>query len=209
MADVIHRTSLDLRCRCELFTGRRADVERLRRRLETISESTRRRGRRFPSSGSGNETEERSAMDVFSLDSSAFENAQAIPRRYSCEGDDVSPALRWANVPEGTRSLALVVDDPDAPRGVFTHWVAWGLDPGAQGLAEGEAARHEGRNGFGATGYRGPCPPPGHGRHRYVFRLYALDAEPELAAGATKAELEQAMEGHVLMTAELVGTYER
>jgi Raf kinase inhibitor-like YbhB/YbcL family protein len=84
-----------------------------------------------------------------------------------------------------------------------------GLDPGAEGLHEGEAARREGRNGFGTTGYRGPCPPPGHGRHRYVFRLYALDAEPELASGATKAELEQAIERHVLMTAELVGTYER
>jgi Raf kinase inhibitor-like YbhB/YbcL family protein len=148
-------------------------------------------------------------MDVFAVESSAFENAQAIPSRYSCEGDDVSPPLRWANVPEGVRSLALVVDDPDAPRGVFTHWVAWGLDPSAEGLGEGESAPSEGRNGFGATGYGGPCPPPGHGRHRYVFRLYALDSEPDLPARAAKAELERAIEGHVLMTAELVGTYER
>jgi Raf kinase inhibitor-like YbhB/YbcL family protein len=109
------------------------------------------------------------------------ENAQAIPRRHSCEGEDLSPPLRWSNLPEGTRSLALVVDDPDAPGGVFTQWVAWSLDPGAEGLGEGESVLREGRNGFGTTGYRGPCPPPGHGRHRYVFRLYALDAEPELA----------------------------
>jgi Raf kinase inhibitor-like YbhB/YbcL family protein len=148
-------------------------------------------------------------MSEFALESDAFANAQAIPSRHSCEGEDVSPPLRWSNVPEGTRSLALVVDDPDAPGGVFTHWLAWGLDPTAEELGEGDSAPNEGRNDFGASGYRGPCPPPGHGRHRYVFRLYALDADPELAAGAAKAELEQAIEGHVLTIAELVGTYER
>jgi Raf kinase inhibitor-like YbhB/YbcL family protein len=148
-------------------------------------------------------------MAEFALESSAFEHAQAIPSRHSCEGEDVSPPLRWSNAPEGTRSLALVVDDPDAPGGVFTHWIAWALDPAAEGLAEGEPAPREGHNDFGTRGYRGPCPPPGHGRHRYVFRLYALDAEPELAAAATKAQVEQAIAGHVLTTAELVGTYER
>ena len=112
-------------------------------------------------------------------------------------------------MPAGTRSLALIVDDRDAPGGVFTHWVAWGLDPAAEGLGEGESASHAGESDFGPGGYRGPCPPPGHGRHRYVFRLYALGAEPGLAAGAAKAELEQAIEGHVLATAELVGSYER
>jgi Raf kinase inhibitor-like YbhB/YbcL family protein len=148
-------------------------------------------------------------MSAFALETSAFDNAQAIPSRHTCEGEDVSPPLRWTNVPEGTRSLALVVDDPDAPGGVFTHWIAWGLDPAAEGLGEGESAPREGQNDFGTTGYRGPCPPSGHGRHRYVFRLYALDSDPELAAGAARTELEQAIEGHVLTTAELVGTYER
>jgi Raf kinase inhibitor-like YbhB/YbcL family protein len=148
-------------------------------------------------------------MDAFALETGAFENAQTIPSRHTCEGEDVSPPLRWTNVPEGTRSLALVVDDPDAPSGVFTHWVAWGLDPAVEGLGEGESAPHEGQNDFGTTGYRGPCPPPGHGRHRYVFRLYALDGDLELGASVAKAELEQAIEGHVLTTAELVGTYER
>ncbi len=148
-------------------------------------------------------------MDTFALETSAFENAQAIPSRHTCEGEDVSPPLRWTNVPERTRSLALVVDDPDAPGGVFTHWIAWGLDPAAEGLGESEPAPSEGQNDFGTTGYRGPCPPPGHGRHRYVFRLYALDADLELGAGVAKAELERAIEGHVLTTAELVGTYER
>ena len=105
--------------------------------------------------------------------------------------------------------MALVVDDPDAPRGIFTHWIAWGLDPAAGAMSEGEPAQREGRNDFGTIGYRGPCPPPGRGQHRYVFRLFALDFEPELAAGAGKADLEKAIEGHVLITAELVGTYER
>jgi Raf kinase inhibitor-like YbhB/YbcL family protein len=148
-------------------------------------------------------------MSTFALESTAFQHGEPIPDRYTCEGEDVSPPLRWSNVPEGTRSLALVVDDPDAPAGVFTHWLAWGLDPAAEEQGEREAAPGEGRNDFGASGYRGPCPPPGHGRHRYVFRLYALDAEPELGAGAAKADLEEAIEGHVLTTAELVGTYER
>jgi Raf kinase inhibitor-like YbhB/YbcL family protein len=148
-------------------------------------------------------------MAEFALESSAFEHAQEIPDRYTCDGEDLSPPLRWTDVPDEARSLALIVDDPDAPSGVFTHWVAWGLDPGADGLSEGEAAPSEGRNDFGTAGYRGPCPPPGHGRHRYVFRLYALDREPELASGTGKPELEQAIEGHVLTMAELVGTYER
>jgi Raf kinase inhibitor-like YbhB/YbcL family protein len=134
-------------------------------------------------------------MSEFALESSAFENARAIPSRHTCEGDDVSPALHWTSVPEGTQSLALIVSDPDAPSGVFTHWVAWGLDPGAGGLGEGEAAPREGRNDFGTVGYRGPCPPPGHGRHRYVFRLYALERDLELDAGAGKAELEQRSRG--------------
>jgi Raf kinase inhibitor-like YbhB/YbcL family protein len=148
-------------------------------------------------------------MADFALESGAFGHAEPIPNRHTCDGEDLSPPLRWANVPEGARSLALVVDDPDAPRGIFTHWVAWGLDPAAVGLGEGEAASREGRNDFGTVGYRGPCPPPGHGRHRYVFRLYALDRDLELESGTGKADLEQAIEGHVLTTAELVGTYER
>jgi Raf kinase inhibitor-like YbhB/YbcL family protein len=148
-------------------------------------------------------------MSEFALESSAFQHAQPMPSRYTCEGEDVSPPLRWTGVPDETRSLALIVDDPDAPNGVFTHWIAWGLDPATGELGEGEAAPSEGQNDFGTSGYRGPCPPPGHGSHRYHFRLYALDAEPEVGPGAAKAELEQAIEGNVLTTAELVGTYER
>ncbi|HEY3017200.1 MAG TPA: YbhB/YbcL family Raf kinase inhibitor-like protein [Gaiellaceae bacterium] len=148
-------------------------------------------------------------MSEFALESNAFEHAQGIPNRFTCDGEDLSPPLRWVNVPEEAASLALLVDDPDAPNGVFTHWIAWGLDPGAGGLEEGEVAPSEGRNDFGTVGYRGPCPPPGHGRHRYVFRLYALERDLVLAAGVGKAELEDALEGNVVTTAELVGTYER
>ena len=149
-------------------------------------------------------------MDAFSLESSAFDNAQAIPSRHSCDGEDLSPPLRWSNVPEGTRSFALVVDDPDALGGVFTHWTAWGLDPGAGGLGEGEPAPGEGQNDFGTTGYRGPCPPPGHGAHRYVFDLYALDVQHiGLGEGASRQEVEQQIEGHILAKAQLAGSYER
>jgi Raf kinase inhibitor-like YbhB/YbcL family protein len=145
----------------------------------------------------------------FALQSSAFEHGEPIPRRHCCEGEDLSPPLAWSGAPEGTRSLALVVDDPDAPARTFTHWLGWALDPGAQALGEGEAAPVEGRNDFGTSGYRGPCPPPGHGRHRYFFRLYALDFDPDLRPGAGKGELERALEGHTLAVAELIGTYER
>jgi Raf kinase inhibitor-like YbhB/YbcL family protein len=143
------------------------------------------------------------------LASSAFADGQPIPRRHSCEGVDVSPPLSWTSVPEGATSLALIVDDPDAPRGTFTHWLSWGLDPAAGGLGEGEAAPVEGRNSFGESGYRGPCPPPGHGPHRYFFRLHALEDELELEPRASKTEVEQALAGRSVAVAELMGTYER
>jgi Raf kinase inhibitor-like YbhB/YbcL family protein len=143
----------------------------------------------------------------FEITSAAFKAGGTIPSRYSCDGENVSPPLSFAGAPADTRSLALVVDDPDAPVGTFTHWLAWGIDPGADGLDEGQAAPREGRNGFGTTGYAGPCPP--RGRHRYFFRLHALDAELDLQPGADRDRLERALDGHVLETAELMGGYER
>jgi Raf kinase inhibitor-like YbhB/YbcL family protein len=148
-------------------------------------------------------------MAEFELTSPAFERGQPLPRKHTCEGEDVSPPLSWSGVPEGTGSLALVVNDPDAPSGTFTHWLSWGIDPGAGNLAEGETPPIEGRNDFGSSGWRGPCPPPGHGPHRYFFRLYALEGELDLPAGAGKAEVEQAIAQRVLAAAELGGTYER
>jgi Raf kinase inhibitor-like YbhB/YbcL family protein len=148
-------------------------------------------------------------MAEFSLTSTAFESGGEIPMRHTCEGENVSPELSWESPPEGAETLALILDDPDAPRGTFTHWVAWGIDPADGSLPEGRSAPAEGENGMGNLGYAGPCPPPGHGRHRYFFRLYALDAEPDLAAGASRERLEAALDGHVLATAELMGGYER
>ena len=148
-------------------------------------------------------------MAVFELLTPAFESGQPIPRKYTCDGEDVSPPLAWSGVPDGTRSLALVVDDPDAPRGTFTHWLAWGIDAAAGGLREGEAPPVEGENDFGQLGWRGPCPPPGHGPHRYVFRLHALESKLDVAAGAGKVEVERALEGRSRAVAQLVGMYER
>ncbi|MDH4177289.1 MAG: YbhB/YbcL family Raf kinase inhibitor-like protein [Thermoleophilia bacterium] len=145
---------------------------------------------------------------VLTLTSTAFVGGDPIPARHSCDDADLSPGLAWSGLPEGTASLALLVDDPDAPGGSFTHWLAWDLDPAAGELPEGAAALADGRNGFGGRGYRGPCPPRG-GPHQYLFRLYALDAPLSLEPGADKAAFQAALAGHVLGAGELTGTYER
>jgi Raf kinase inhibitor-like YbhB/YbcL family protein len=149
------------------------------------------------------------AVVEFLLTSSAFTEGGAIPRRYTCDGQDRSPPLSWTAPPTGSRSLALILDDPDAPGGRFIHWLAWGIPPDTGGLAEGEAAPLEGRNDFGTVGYRGPCPPRGRGPHRYRFRLHALAEDLRLTPGAGVAELERALTGNLLQVAELVGIYER
>jgi Raf kinase inhibitor-like YbhB/YbcL family protein len=148
-------------------------------------------------------------MAEFELTSTAFNEGQPIPQKHSCDGDNVSPPLAWSSPPEGTRSLALILHDPDAPSGDFVHWVAWGIDASADGLAEGEHPPGEGANGLGENGYGGPCPPPGHGAHRYQHELFALDTELDLEEGASREQLEEAIDGHVLGGAELIGTYER
>ena len=139
------------------------------------------------------------------LMSACFGDGEQIPVRHTCDGDDVSPPLAWTAPRDGAVSLALCLDDPDAGRYPFTHWLAWGLPAAAGGLGEGELAPAEGRNDFGAPGYRGPCPPPGK-PHRYLFRLYALDAELELGPADQRLSFDAALEGHVLEKAELTGT---
>jgi Raf kinase inhibitor-like YbhB/YbcL family protein len=139
----------------------------------------------------------------------AFAAGQPVPRRYSCEGEDVSPPLEWAGVPAETVPVALIVDDPDAPVGTFAHSLEWGISPDDGGLAGGQRARREGRNDFGEVGYRGPCPPPGHGVHRYFFRPYALGSEPAVVFGSGRKELGRTIEDKIVARAELVGTYER
>ncbi len=145
------------------------------------------------------------------MTSKAFANSEAIPRQHTGEGDDVSPALSWEGVPEGTAELALICDDPDAPTPTpWVHWVLYGIPADCSGLAEGEnGGAVEGSTSWGAPGYRGPMPPPGHGVHRYFFKIFALEQKVELGPGATKEALLDAIQKHVMTKAELVGTYER
>lgn len=155
-------------------------------------------------------------MATLTLESTAFQHQGAIPKRYTCEGDDVSPPLAFGGFPSGTKSLALIVDDPDAPdpaapKRVYVHWVLYELPPSATSLPEGgsplPAGTRQGKNDWGKTGYGGPCPPIG--RHRYFHKLYALDTLLGDLHEPTKAALEKAMEGHVLAKVELMGTYQK
>lgn len=145
---------------------------------------------------------------MMKLESSAFKNGQPIPKKYTCSGNDTSPPLRIVDAPKGTKSFALIVDDPDAPSGTFDHWLAWNISSTTQELTEGVKVPNQGENGFGDLRYRGPCPPPGK-PHRYFFKLYALDTMLTLKDGVSKAQLEHALEGHILGQAELMGTFQR
>lgn len=143
------------------------------------------------------------------LQSSAFAANQPVPQRYSCDGANVSPPLNISNIPSQAQSLALIVDDPDAPRGTFTHWLLWNIPPDTRSIAEGLPPTNavQGLNDFGLIGYGGPCPPSG--THRYRFKLYALDSDLNLPQGARVKDLERAMRPHVLSESILMGTYHR
>ncbi len=143
------------------------------------------------------------------IGSSAFEGHKAIPPRHTGDGEDVSPALEWSGVPEGTRSFAVVVHDPDAPLvDGFTHWVAYNIPAEATGLPEGGEGATPGVNSMGNQGYNGPAPPPGHGPHHYYFWVYALDADLGLEPGLDRRELLSRIEDHVIEQARTIGTYE-
>lgn len=148
------------------------------------------------------------------LESPAFAAGQPIPQKFTCEGADVSPPLRWSDPPAGTKDFALIADDPDAPAGTWVHWVLYNLPAETRSLPEAvpksasAAGGAQGQNDFRKTGYGGPCPPPGK-PHRYFFKLYALGAALALPAGTQKKDVERAMQGHILAQAELVGTYQR
>ena len=155
---------------------------------------------------------------AFTLKSSAFDNGDAIPSRYTCEGEDVSPPLIWTGVPETARSLVLIIDDPDAPdpkapKMIWDHWVLYNIPPDVTGLPEGvvpdkfSPAIMDGLNSWNRTGYGGPCPPIG--RHRYFHKLYALDTVLEGMNTPTKAEVEAAMKGHIISQTEFMGTYKK
>jgi len=151
---------------------------------------------------------------VLTVSSQAFQEGDTIPTKYTCQGQDVSPPLAWTEPPAGTQSFALIVDDPDAPGGVFTHWVLWNIPPDTKELPEDMPAQAQlpsgvlqGKNDFGKIGYDGPCPPAG--RHRYQFTLYALDQALDLKQGAYKKQVVDAMQGHILAQSRLTGNYQR
>lgn len=149
---------------------------------------------------------------TLTLRSPVFESGTPIPARFDHERGDLSPALIWDGVPEGTAGLVLLVDDPDAPvKGSFVHWVLCNLDPARQGIAEGEvpAEATAGANGFGRSGYLGPAPPPGDAPHRYIFRLLAVDEPVSLKGRPSYQDIETAVTGHILGEARLIGTYQR
>jgi hypothetical protein len=148
-------------------------------------------------------------MNKMDLTCQAFPNNGMIPSEYTCDGADGNPPLSIRNVPEKSRSLALIVDDPDAPRGTWVHWVVWNIGPDTTEIPANSVpgGALQGTNDFGKRNYGGPCPPSG--THRYFFKLYALDNSVALNAGATKAQLEEAMKGHLLEKAELIGLYRR
>ena len=146
---------------------------------------------------------------AFTLTSPAFADGAPIPVQYTCDGEDRSPRLTWTGAPSGTRSFALVVDDPDAPKGTFTHWVVYDLPGDLAELDERSTRGTQGRNSFGRSGYGGPCPPPRDEPHRYRFKLIALDVPTLALRQATREALEAAIDGHVLGTAQLVGHYRR
>jgi len=152
---------------------------------------------------------------AFAISSTSFQNGGAIPRKFTCDGADVSPELAWANPPAGTQSFVLIADDPDAPAGTWTHWVLFDVPAKAVSLPEGVPKVDEipdggrqGRNDFRKIGYGGPCPPPGK-PHRYFFKLYALGRMLNLKPGSARREVEDAMQSHILGKAELMGTYRR
>jgi hypothetical protein len=155
-----------------------------------------------------------SAAMSFKLTSPAFASGGIIPRQYTCDGADQAPGLQWTDPPAGTVTFALVMHDPDAPSGDWVHWVVWNI-PVTNGTAENfpkqpelETGTRQGRNSSGKIGYNGPCPPPGKA-HRYFFGVYAVDTKLDLPPGATRAELDSALKGHVLAEAEYMGTYNR
>ena len=145
------------------------------------------------------------------LTSPAVNAGAPMPRRFSCDDQELSPPLQWRNVPAAARSLALVMEDPDAPDGTFVHWTVFKIAPGAREFLEGEAPKGslEGENSFGDKGYGGPCPPKGDKAHRYVFTLYALHADPGLERGAKPAQVRDAIAEHALARGRLVGTFKR
>ena len=153
---------------------------------------------------------ENASLTKLELTSDGFANGQPIPTQFTCDGAGETPTLRWSEPPAGTKSLALVIDDPDAPSGTFRHWGVFDIPASARSIGGGQRVGTEVNNDFGKPGYGGPCPPPGHGVHHYHFKLFALDTDRlDLSATAKVKDVEQAARQHAIGEGELVGTYER
>ncbi|HEX5237693.1 MAG TPA: YbhB/YbcL family Raf kinase inhibitor-like protein [Sphingomicrobium sp.] len=167
------------------------------------------------SDGSAKQTQgegvvENATLTRLQLNSDAFKNGQPIPRQYTCDGADQTPVLRWGAPPAGTKSFALVIDDPDAPSGTFRHWGVFDIPASARSIGDGKHVGTEVTNDFGKSGYGGPCPPKGHGPHHYHFKLFALDTDRlGLSGNAKVIDVENAARQHAIAEGELVGTYER
>ena len=144
---------------------------------------------------------------MLKLESSAFADGASIPQKYTCEGDNINPSITVENIPSGTKSLALIVDDPDAADGVFSHWLIWNIHP-MEMIIENTAPGTQGKNSFGKINYQGPCPPEGKD-HRYFFKVYALDILLDLKKGSDKKTLEKAMQEHILAKGEIIGMYKK
>ena len=158
----------------------------------------------------GGATVDNATLAKLSLTSDGFQNGHPIPAQYSCDGADQTPTLHWSDPPAGTKSFALVIDDPDAPSGTFRHWGVFDIPASARSMGGGQRAGTEVTNDFGKPGYGGPCPPKGHGPHHYHFKLFALDADRlGLSADAKVADVENAARKHAIAQGELVGIYER
>lgn len=150
---------------------------------------------------------ENSQIAQFDVFSSVFENNESIPVAYTCDGENINPPLQFSGIPDDAKILVLIVDDPDATEGVFTHWIVWNINPESN-IMENSVPGIEGENSFGEVSYGGPCP-PSDTTHRYIFGVYALDTELNLDGGANRQNLESAMDGHILAKGELIGLYGR
>lgn len=147
-------------------------------------------------------------MRELTVTSPAFQPNQHIPNKYSCDYEDINPPINIEGIPEGTKSLALIIDDPDAPSGIFDHWIIWNISPSQNNIAEHTAPGTEGLNSMGEHGYTGPCPPPGK-PHHYNFKVYAVDAQLGIGTNSDKKALEKALKGHVLAEGKLIGLFSR
>ena len=162
-----------------------------------------------------NNMEEEPRMENISVFSDVFENDDNLSSDYTCDGRNISPDVHWEGIPDGAKSIALIMDDPDAPGRPFVHWVLYNIPANSTGFSTGvkknkslEDGSIQGKNDFGRIGYDGPCPPPGK-PHRYFFKVYALDTKQNLTSGMTKKQLEEAMSGHILAQGEIIGIYGR